>query len=68
MIETPTWVMNAIAPSSAIAGERPRPHALTRSPIHARAAVTWPSCGRPRYANGSRASIPSNRRKSRSRV
>src|SRR5438093_5983634 len=43
MIDTPTWVMNAIAPSSAIAGERPRPHVRTRLPILARANITAPS-------------------------
>ena len=42
MMETPTWVMNAIAPSSAMAGERPRPQDTSRSPIVARVAVTWP--------------------------
>src|SRR5258705_4912629 len=40
MIETPTWLMNAIAPSSVIAGERPRLQPRTRSPIVARASVT----------------------------
>jgi hypothetical protein len=42
MIETPTWVMNAIAPRSAIAGLRPRPHDLARCTIEARASVTRP--------------------------
>src|SRR6266550_3728000 len=42
MIETPTWVMNAIVPSSAIAGLSPRSSDRIRSAIDLRSRLTWP--------------------------
>ena len=42
MIETPTWVMNAIAPSSAIAGVSPRVQCRVRPRTPVRPSVTPP--------------------------